>query len=94
MKNPAYPDTMYVVELAGPQTVNTMPLDTLTATADHGEVTGDRLTGRRDESWAVFEQLEEAGIELDDVFRVLEDEGVQKFVDAWTELLEAIGERL
>ncbi|MEL4152732.1 transaldolase [Corynebacterium bovis] len=94
VKNPEYPDTMYVVELAGPQTVNTMPLDTLTATADHGEVTGDRLTGRRDESWAVFEQLEDAGIELDDVFRVLEDEGVQKFVDAWTELLEAIGERL
>jgi transaldolase len=94
VKNPDYADTMYVTELVAPHTVNTMPEKTLEAFADHGEVTGDTVTGRAGEAQAVFDELAAIGIDLPDVFTVLEDEGVQKFEASWQELLDATKEQL
>ena len=90
VKNPAYPDTLYVTELVAPQTVNTMPEKTLEATADHGSVHGDTIRGTAEESQQVFDALTAAGIDLDDVFAQLETEGVDKFEKSWGELLDAI----
>jgi transaldolase len=88
-KNPAYRDVLYVEELIGPQTVNTMPQETIEAFQDHGEVA---LTLERDLDGArrLFDELAAAGIDVDDVTRVLEEEGVQKFTDSFEELLEGI----
>lgn len=94
VKNPAYPKTMYVTELAGPDTVNTMPEPTIDAVLAEGEVRGDTLTGTADASRQVFTELAEVGIDLDDVVRVLEREGVDKFVDAWQELLDSMAAKL
>jgi transaldolase len=94
VKNPDYPDTLYVGELAAPNTVNTMPEKTLDAFADHGEVTGDTVSGTAVESQDVFDKLTAVGIDLTDVFVVLENEGVDKFEVAWNELLEATAEQL
>jgi transaldolase len=90
VKNPDYPDTLYVTELVAPHTVNTMPEKTLEAVADHGKVTGDTISGTAAAAQAVFEELSAVGIDLDDVFKVLEDEGVDKFEKSWGELLEAV----
>ena len=89
-KDPAFPDTMYVVDLVASDTVNTMPEGTLRATADHGVLKGDTIHGTYEESRRVFEQLEALGISYDDVVTVLEEEGVQKFAASWNELLETI----
>jgi transaldolase len=89
VKNPDYSDTLYVTELVAPNTVNTMPEKTIDAVADHGVITGDTVTGRADESQGVFDQLSAIGVDLPDVFRLLEDEGVEKFEKSWLELLEA-----
>jgi transaldolase len=89
-KDPSFPDTMYVVELVAPDTVNTMPEGTIKATADHGVLRGDTITGTYDESRQVFASLEKLGISYDDVVQVLEDEGVSKFAISWNELLETI----
>ncbi|MCW2722931.1 MAG: transaldolase [Pseudonocardiales bacterium] len=90
VKNPDYPDTMYVTELVVANTVNTMPEKTLEAFADHGEVLGDRVTGRAAEAQQVFDALTAVGIDLTDVFLVLESEGVDKFEKSWAELLESV----
>ncbi|MCV7219693.1 transaldolase [Mycolicibacterium elephantis] len=89
VKNPEYSDTLYVTELVAPNTVNTMPENTLEAVADHGVITGDTVTGRAAESQDLFDKLAGVGIDLPDVFKVLEDEGVEKFEKSWLELLEA-----
>jgi transaldolase len=89
VKNPDYSDTLYVTELVAPNTVNTMPEKTLEAVADHGEVTGDTVTGTADAAQAVFDALTAIGVDLVDVFKVLEEEGVEKFEKSWSELLEA-----
>ncbi|WP_299558793.1 transaldolase [uncultured Mycolicibacterium sp.] len=94
VKNPAYPDTLYVTELVAPNTVNTLPEKTLEAVADHGVITGDTVTGRAAESQQVFDRLTALGVDLDDVFAVLEDEGVAKFEASWAELLDATGKQL
>ena len=94
VKNPNYPDTLYVTELAAPNTVNTMPEKTLEAFADHGVVAGDTVSGTAVESHGIFNELTAVGIDLTDVFVVLENEGVDKFEVAWTELLEATAEQL
>ena len=88
-KNPAYRDVLYVEELIGPETVNTMPEETIEAFEDHGEVA---LTLERDldEARRVFERIAEAGVDYDDVVAVLEREGVQKFADSFAELLEGV----
>jgi transaldolase len=90
VKDPSFADTMYVVELVAPDTVNTMPESTLHATQAHGKIHGDTIDGTYDESRRVFEQLEGLGIGYDDVVTVLENEGVQKFEASWNELLGTI----
>jgi transaldolase len=88
-KNPAYRDVMYVEELIGPKTVNTMPEETIEAFQDHGEV-APTLEQGFDEAEHVFEQIRQAGVDYDDVTDTLEREGVQKFADSFAELLEGI----
>jgi transaldolase len=87
VKNPDYSDTLYVTELVAAHTVNTMPEKTIDAVADHGVVTGDTVSGTAAAAQEVFDKLAAVGIDLPDVFVVLENEGVQKFVESWTELL-------
>ncbi|MEV6066538.1 transaldolase [Nocardia sp. NPDC052001] len=94
VKNPDYPDTMYVTELVGPNTVNTLPEKTLQAAADHAEITGDTLSGTGPAAQEIFDQVAAAGVNLDEVFGVLEVEGVDKFVKSWEELLVATTEQL
>jgi transaldolase len=94
VKNPDYSDTLYVTELVAPNTVNTMPEKTIDAVADHGVVTGDTVTGTASAAQDVFDKLEAVGIDLTDVFLVLENEGVQKFEESWTELLEETEKQL
>ncbi|MGH3279364.1 MAG: transaldolase, partial [Trebonia sp.] len=93
-KDPAYPDTMYVVDLVAADTVNTMPEATLHATADHGVLRGDTVHGTYDESRALFASLEALGVSYDDVVRVLEDEGVSKFEASWGEMFATIKNEL
>ena len=88
-KNPEYRDVMYVEELIGPETVNTMPKETIGAFQDHGEVRPTLEQGL-DEARMLLDELAQAGIDYDDVTRVLEEEGVQKFSDSFDDLLEGI----
>lgn len=90
VKDPALPDTLYVVELAVADTVNTMPPKTLDALADHGELEGDRVTGEYADAASVMDTLARLGIDYEDVVKVLEDEGVEKFEASWTDLLESV----
>jgi transaldolase len=88
-KNPAYRDVLYVEELIGPETINTMPEETIKAFQDHGEVALTLEQGV-DEARRFFEEIDAAGVDVDDVTRVLEEEGVQKFSDSFDELLDGI----
>lgn len=94
VKNPDYPDTLYVTELVAPDTVNTMPLKTLEAVADHGVITGDTVRGRYDEAAQVLDALAAAGIGYPDVVEQLEREGVEKFEKSWSELLATVSDEL
>jgi transaldolase len=89
-KNPAYRDVLYVEELIGPDTVNTMPLETVEAFQDHGEVRGDTLLEGVDEARALLDDLAEAGVDYDDVVDTLEREGVEKFSASFRQLLGGI----
>ncbi|MGV9824892.1 MULTISPECIES: transaldolase [unclassified Gordonia (in: high G+C Gram-positive bacteria)] len=93
-KNADYPDTLYVSDLVAPNTVNTMPGKTMEAFADHGWVDTSSIVGRAQESQETFDAISALGVDFTDVFAVLEDEGVQKFEDAWNELLTATSEQL
>jgi len=90
VKDPAFGDTMYVVDLVAPDTVNTMPEGTIRATADHGKILGNTVDGTYDASRKVWADLEKLGISYDDVVQVLEEEGVAKFETSWNELLDTI----
>jgi len=94
VKDPHYDDTRYVVELVAPNTVNTAPEKTIAAVADHGTITGNTIDGTDDQAAAVFSALEAAGVDLHDVFAVLEIEGVEKFIAAWQELLDSVSAEL
>ncbi|WP_225096490.1 transaldolase [Streptomyces sp. CoH27] len=89
VKDPAYQDTMYVTDLVAPNTVNTMPEATLEATEDHGEITGDTISGTYEQASADLDAVEKLGISYDDVVQVLEDEGVEKFEASWNDLLKS-----
>jgi transaldolase len=91
-KNPDYRDVMYVEELIGPYTVNTMPEETIVAFQDHG-VVEDRLEQDVEAAEQVLVDLREAGIDYDDVTEALEREGVQKFIDSFTALKQGIAEK-
>jgi transaldolase/glucose-6-phosphate isomerase len=90
VKNPAYRDVMYVEDLVGPNTVNTMPMATLLAAGDHAEISGP--TAREDPE-PVLKALADAGIDLKDVTDLLLREGVDKFVEPMEKLLEGIGSK-
>ncbi|MER7680410.1 transaldolase [Streptomyces sp. NPDC096934] len=90
VKDPAYKDTLYVDELVAPGTVNTMPEATLDATADHGDIHGDAVTGGYAQARADLAAVERLGISYDEVVKQLEDEGVSKFEAAWGDLLDAV----
>ena len=89
-KNPEYRDVIYVEELIGPETVNTMPLETVDAFQDHGEVRGDTVKEGVKEAHELLEKIAAAGVDYDDVTETLELEGVQKFADAFAELLDGV----
>ena len=91
-KNPAYPDTIYVDNLIGPETVNTVPPATLEAVHDHAKIE-ITLTRDLDQAQAAINQLEANGISMDVVTQELEDEGVKAFAEAFTQLLKTIDER-
>jgi transaldolase len=88
-KDPSYDDTMYVVDLVAPGTVNTMPEATIEAVADHGVITGDTIRSNYADAQVVLDQLEALGISYDEVVKVLEEEGVEKFEASWTELVDS-----
>ncbi|MEO3792035.1 transaldolase [Nonomuraea sp. B10E15] len=94
VKNPEYSDTLYVDQLVVPGTVNTMPEKTLDATADHANVSGDTVRPFYEQAWNTMAALKEAGVDYDDVVKVLEDEGVDKFEASWNELLESVTKNL
>jgi len=81
---------MYVEELIGPETVNTMPAETVVAFQDHGVVKQNSILEGLDEAERLLEQLAEAGVDYDDVVATLEEEGVQKFADSFGDLLDGI----
>ena len=88
VKNGAYPDTMYVAELVAPNTVSTIPEATLAAVADHGVISGDTVIGKAAQAQEVFDRLTAVGIDLPDVFAVLEHDGVSKFAASWSRALQ------
>jgi transaldolase len=89
-KNPQYRDVLYVEELIGPHTVNTMPEETIRAFQEHGAVRGDTVLEGWDDAHALFDKLREVGVDYDDVTETLELEGVQKFADSFAELLDGV----
>ncbi len=92
-KNPAYRDVMYVEELIGAETVNTMPLETLEAFRDHGEVRGDTVVEDVAGAEQLLSDLATAGVDYDDLVAKLEADGVQKFADAFDELISGLESR-
>jgi transaldolase len=94
VKNPDYPDTLYVTNLIAPDTVSTMPEPTLHAVADHGQIRPDAVGDTYDQAGQVLAALAEVGIDFNEVVELLEREGVRKFTEAWTQLLRALEESL
>jgi len=94
VKDPAYPDTRYVVDLVAPGVVNTMPEATLRLVADHGDVPADSIRGGYAEAQHVLDELRGLGIDYDDVVQTLEDNGVTTFDSAWGRLGEQLAARL
>jgi transaldolase len=90
VKDPNLPDTLYVTSLVADGVVNTMPEKTLDATFDHADVTGDTVTGAYDDANAVLDAIAALGISYDEVTEQLEQEGLDKFVASWNELLETV----
>ncbi len=88
-KNPAYSDVKYVEPLIGPDTINTLPIETITAYHDHGQP-ANSLSQGLSEAQSVFERLGQLGIDIDHITRQLEDEGVEKFDQAFDRLMETI----
>ncbi|MCR6690072.1 transaldolase [Cellulomonas sp.] len=94
VKDPAYPDTLYVDELVVAGAVNTMPEKTLDAVADHGGDGTDTVTGTQDDAARLLDRLVALGIDVDDVAVDLEAEGVSKFEASWAQLLAKVSEGL
>ncbi|HEY3605826.1 MAG TPA: transaldolase, partial [Sporichthyaceae bacterium] len=94
VKDPAYPDTMYVDELVTAGVVNTMPEATMNAVADHSDAADDTVRGTYADARATLDALAEIGIDYDEVVSLLEREGVDKFIAAWDDLLGSVGAEL
>ena len=93
-KNPEYRDVVYVEELVGPDTVNTMPRELVEAVLDHGEIRGDTLLENPEEASRLLDAFESAGVSYDDVVQTLEREGVEKFAKSFTDLIEGLESKL
>jgi transaldolase len=89
-KDPAYPDTRYVVDLVAPDVVNTMPEATLRAVADHAVVPADSIHGTYAQAQDKFSRLAAIGVDYDDVVTHLEEEGISKFDAAWRDLADEL----
>lgn len=94
VKDPAYPDTRYVIDLVAPGCVNTMPEKTLFAVADHGIFIGDTVSGTADASASIWRELSDVGIDVTAVCNELEADGVAKFEQAWVSLLSTVDKAL
>jgi transaldolase len=92
VKDPSLRDTLYVEELIGPETISTMPEETIRAFQDHGRVES-RLEAELDEARSLFDELAAVGVDYDDVTATLEHEGIEKFVASFDEVLQRIGEK-
>jgi transaldolase len=92
VKDPSLRDTLYVEELIGPETISTMPEETIRAFQDHGRVEL-RLESDLDEAQYLFNKLYAAGVDYDDVVATLEREGIEKFVASFNELLKRVGDK-
>jgi transaldolase len=93
-KNPEYRDVMYVEELVGPDTVNTMPRETVEAVLDHAEIRGDTLLEDPQEASRILDAFESAGVSYDEVVQVLEKEGVEKFAKSFADLIDGLDSKL
>jgi transaldolase len=91
-KNPAYSDVLYLDALIGPQTINTVPPETLDKFEDHGTV-APTLRGHETDARQRMERLARLGVDFDDVTRVLEDEGIEKFEKSYAALLAAVAKK-
>jgi transaldolase len=94
VKDKAFDDTRYVVDLVAPDTVNTMPTATLRAVADHGAIRGDTIRAGYDQAWDTLDGLSKLGIDMADVAESLEHQGVATFVKSWNELIGSVTEKL
>ncbi|MBV9824962.1 MAG: transaldolase [Alphaproteobacteria bacterium] len=94
VKDKAYDDTRYVVDLAAPDTVNTMPAATLEAVADHGRPRGNAIAGTYEAAHRTFEDLQRIGIDFDDVVTGLEEQGLASFATSWEELIASVSGQL
>ena len=94
VKDPALLDTLYVTELVAPQLVNTMPEKTMEAVFDHGVVPAASITNNYENAREVLAAVADAGVSLDDATQLLEDEGVEKFIISWGELVETVDSAL
>lgn len=92
-KTPEYSDVMYVEPFIGRHTVNTMPEETITAFADHGQAVEDSVEQNIEQDATYLKQLQEVGINLDCVTQQLEDEGIQKFIEPFKELIKSVAEK-
>jgi transaldolase len=92
-KNPDYSDVMYVDPLIGPDTVNTMPEETSSAFADHGTLVENAVEAGLEEARQVLKELEAVGIDLDNVTWQLQHEGVQKFIEPFNTLMQALAQK-
>ena len=94
VKDPLLPDTLYVTELVAPQLVNTMPEKTMEAVFDHGVIDGDTITNSYEEARRILSEIEVLGISYNEVVALLEQEGVDKFVVSWNELVATVSSAL
>lgn len=90
VKDKAFSDTRYVVDLVAPDTVNTMPAATLHAVADHGTLRGDTVRGTYDAAWDTFDELGRLGIDMANIAETLERQGIATFVRSWNELIDSV----
>ena len=94
VKDKSYNDTRYVVDLAAPDTVNTMPASTLEAVADHGQPYGNAIAGTYEAARVVFRELQQVGIDFTDVVNGLEEAGLASFAKSWDELIASVTKQL
>jgi transaldolase len=94
VKDKAFSDTRYVTDLVAPDTVNTMPEATLLAVADHGEIRGDAVRGSYAAAHAIFETLSRVAVNIEEVAKTLEEQGIASFAKSWDELIHSVTKQI